>query len=1158
MADYLDEIRDRLATIGVDLTVDLVDRAAARLAPASFAGLFDRTSAPLVLGAVWKSLLDKKRFDAECDLVTVVAVHHAATHSPRRAAAHLPDGLNWPGTWLEINIRLAGSCYDQHRTLLGSGGSDELVRNCLAESFAAWDVIEPQAGRVVDRRARIWRGQRAVGGLVLARKSDEPVPLLLRAVADFAKAFEFGDRSDRHFSYRIEALKRLLDLGYDVSEEAEAVVAAALSHGAKGREWFASLGDLRTSQGVALGATLVADAVTDSESERILVGAVALTFATDALARYAAAVDLYTEALLFPAGGDLSDGLVGAKRGVARLRIAWVHRLLGRPQVGILDEAIAALRYCGTPGAKMRGSALPAALLQRARELRRDRQLDEALALATEGHLYCLAEPEQVSAELCAGLAAMRHGLALGVMLRTGTEVDAVALRVHLDGLSALPPDIRVMMWPMVGAAVRLVYAGDQSAADRDRIAAVVDRLRYAVDHASDDAIARWLQERIGRLCAHLGSALLTQVPDEGAQDQADATGTRLAWLRGAYTAFRSARPPDGEPSSELWWALGLAALHYAKSLRHMDPPGSQRLLAECIDCLTRLWDREDVPQVNSAADVPRPTARVTGDSDLDAEAEAESQYVLPVRETASYLGEAFLRLHTFTRASSDLAGSITWLERSVAAGNDSEAMFGLLGDAHYRHGRETNSPASFQIALAHKARARAAGLPGVASRENWSVSAASHRALWELRHDPADFVAAVGFAWQATATDRAWPWPMVQLLDLRDVAGLGEISAIASAEPALDDQLTRMFLEPEPTTLRAEVATRAARNRQFQQHVLGGRSQTFVLNDPHRLLSVSLVIKPTSRALATAEAARTTSLDHYLRSSGAPHWMQVPVVIDAVDIPTTILDGVTVNSAYVTRRALGRSLAELTAARRRGPALFEASERALRFLARIHCSQGGGSADHDGRALGQVARVVERFGARAGIGDPTGLASAWTLHAPPVPIAMPGRDGHAENWLVTPSGGVTALDFEDHPRHPLLYEAVQLIEDHALLPPEDGTREQRLGLCRAYLDELALVGEPHPFGDDDLWQVYRAFAFVRAVFLAGYLPRKMAASDDPGFLHAADARYRHARHLIVYLADTETRPELRDVYARAMRAVPTRPGDGADAAGRDAVRSRR
>ncbi|MGY0231447.1 hypothetical protein [Longispora urticae] len=1156
MADYLDEIRDRLTAIGVDLTVELVDRAAARLAPASFAGLFDRDSAPVVLGAVWQALLDRGLNEPESDLVTVLAVHHAATRAPGLAAAHLPEGLNWRGTWLEINIRLAGTCYDQHRQLLASGGTDDQVRGCLAESFAAWDVVEPQAGWLRGRRARIWRGQRAVAGLVLARKSDEPDPLLLRAVADFAVAFEFGDNSNEHFCYRIEALKRLLDLGHDVSDEAEQVVAVALGHGAKGREWLASLGDLRTSQGVALGATLAADAVSDGESERTLVDTAGLASAAGALARYTEAVGLYTEALLFPAGGDLPDGLVRAKRGVARQRIAWIHRLLGQPQTGILDEAIADLRYCGTPGAKLRGLALPAALLQRARELRRDRQLDEALALATEGHLYCLAEPEQVPEQLCVGLAALRHGLALGVMLLTGAEVDAVALRVHLDGLSALPPDIRVTLWPMVGAAVRLVYAGDQSAADRDRIAAVVDRLRYAVDHAREDAIARWLHERIGRLCAHLGSAMLTQVPDDAAQDQADSTTTRHAWLRGAYSAFRSAMPPDGEPSPELWWALGLAALHYAKSLRYTDPPESQRLLAECVDCLTRLWDREDVPQVDSAADVPRPAPGVAGDSDLDAE--AESQYVLPVRETASYLGEAFLRLHSFTRASSALAGSITWLERSAAAGNESEAMFGLLGDAHYRHGRETNSPASFQIALAHKARARAAGLPGVASRENWSVSAASHRALWELRHDPADFVAAVGFAWQAAATDRAWPWPMVQLLDLRDVAGQREISAIASAEPALDDQLTRMFLEPEPTTLRAEVANRAARNRQFQQHVLGGRSQTFVLDDPHRLLSVSLVIKPTSRELATAEAARTTSLDHYLRSSGAPHWMQLPVVVDAVDIPTTVLDGVTVNSAYVTRRALGRSLAELTAARRRGPALFEASERALRFLARIHCSQGGGSADHDGRALGQVARVVERFGARAGIGDPTGLASAWTLHAPPVPIAMPGRDGHAENWLVTPSGGVTALDFEDHPRHPLLYEAVQLIEDHALLPPEDGTRERRLGLCRAYLDELALVGEPHPFGDDDLWQVYRAFAFVRAVFLAGYLPRKMAASDDPGFRHAADARYRHARQLIVYLADTETRPELRDVYARAMRAVPTRPGDGADAAGRDAVRSRR
>lgn len=84
-----------------------------------------------------------------------------------------------------------------------------------------------------------------------------------------------------------------------------------------------------------------------------------------------------------------------------------------------------------------------------------------------------------------------------------------------------------------------------------------------------------------------------------------------------------------------------------------------------------------------------------------------------------------------------------------------------------------------------------------------------------------------------ATDVDRRWPWPFMQLAQLLSETGapLREVDHGGERQdvPALLAHATRLAIE----------------TQEFRQKVLGGRSETFVLDDPHRLLSATLVLKP-------------------------------------------------------------------------------------------------------------------------------------------------------------------------------------------------------------------------------------------------------------------------------------------------------------------------
>ncbi|MEU8240624.1 hypothetical protein AB0C07_20470 [Actinoplanes missouriensis] len=1129
MGDRFSEISARLDAMGVQLSLSLIDDITRRLGGSTFAGLFDESTAPVVAGLVWKALLDAGIEPGERDMTIVLAVHHAARADGPATAANLPWPLNWEGTWLEINVRLAGACYDQHRALLGRQAGNQFVRASLIEAVDAWEVLEENDGMLKGPRGRIWRGQRAVAGLVLARQDSEPSALLLGAVRDFTVAAERGDRSKQHFSYRLEAFKRLLDLGHDARADAQLVIDQAVVHDIGGRAWLASLGDLQTSLGqyaghdVARSDPVAAYDTASPDTDE------AQPWMREASARYLDAIDSYTQALACAPDTDLPDGLVRAKRGIARQRLAWIERAVGRASDELLDKAIVDLRSCSEAGARLRGRAFPAALLQRSSQMQREGRTEESLQLAEEGYTYCLCYPDEVDDQHRVGLACHYHTASLLLLLREPRDTGLPLVEEHVAELLALPDNAWLPLGPLASAVMRLAYGATNTVRARRLMEQTLDRLRSSVQ--TEDSGRRWAAEWVGRLSGQLASMTAATDEDEFAVVR------RRELLVAAHASFREALPPAGvQPEPRLLWGLGLSALQYGKAFRHDEAPTSE-LFEEAVDRLLTLWNLPDLPRVASMEDLPGTASLGGAPSEAvvtDAGGRTRPPYALPLRELTSYLGEAYLRLHAVNRSSEDLASAISWLDRSVSNGNDSEAVFGLVGDAHYRAGRQNGTPASFRAALEWKQRAREANAARWTGRENWSVSAACHRELWKLEHRVADFTEAVRCSWAAAETDATWPWPLLQLLNLAEEAGPDEVAAVISDERLAATTVASLVAERGLDRLRLLVAERAAGNRQFRTHTLGGRSQTFVLNDPHQLLSVSLVIKPADRADALAEADRARSLDLHLRTTGAPEWMQVPAVLGVVPSPLT---SGPVNYAYVTRRAYGRSLAMVIQDRRQAQTGITDTQRAARFLARIH-GWLGGVVEDDGVAFARMVEMMIKFAERAGLADAPAMIDAWARQTVVCPGTMPGRDAHAENWLVS-RDSVVALDFEEHPRQPLLHEIVQLIEDHAVLPLNDAGDKARIRLCRVYLSELAACGFPLRFTDAELWRDYQVFAFARAVFLLGYLPRKVTTTTDAAFLQSARLRFGHARALVSRLGTETTSPDQRDVCQALLEGAP-------------------
>ncbi|TDE37758.1 hypothetical protein [Actinomadura sp. 6K520] len=1147
--DHLKAVYEELAKAGIQLDTELLDATIIALRPIPIVDLLRPGTAENAVEAVWGSLFNKH--SGTPAIVATTAVREVLRIGKARLASRFQQ-IKWDPTWCFVHVFLAGLHYERGKTLLVAK-EHEQARTAFGAALDYWPIVEAYDGLLKGKTSYIWRGMRAETQLILARQNQQPIPLLQRAREDYRLAEARGDASPEHFCYRLEVLGRLTAAGVAVAaEEIAEVTEAGMLHAGGRREWFANIADLELYQGQQAlapwtsitegvagedaGATTGKDDAGENTDE--LIEPAHRAAIEVALQHIRAAIGYYTDALAVPAMSDSPDGLMRAKRGLASQRLMYLNRQLGEPWVELLDGVIDDLRACAEPGARLRGLALPSALLTKTMLLRKEKDLLGAAACAEEGHAYCARHPDEVpdlqrrSLLMLARIGRLERVLATDFPVLPsagrgpdGRDPDLTGIRKLIAEVMQIAPECDKSAGSLTRASWVLLTASDVDPVDLEmveKISGILDAERERQPNTDSRA---WLASQLGWIAVRL----LRVTGEASAVYDKDA---RSELLRRAYRYFSTAVEDSSAPSAQLLGALARTSMLLGKECLAEGSDVSQGIefLNEARACF------EESIATESAVD---------GEENGQAQASEETAWM-----TASLLGETCLRLHAVLREPEYVDGAIEWLSRSIEQGNATPQAVGLLGDAYYRRGRDQYplDSADLRTALAYKEEARRKG--GL-NRENLSVSAAVHEALWRRHGAPEDHSAAVHLAARAHLVDPAWPWPLLQLAELAAAQPSGpnpgpRTAQEAPAEAGLRtvdlEELVRLVYARDTGRLRHASAEAALRTRAFQRSVLGGRSATFVLDDPHRLLSATLVLKPGTAAAAEEEERRLGSLRTHLTATGAPPWMLVPECFARVPLPGDRLEdapggaafraAAPVDTALAVRRAAGRSLAELISARQpvSGRQPMPYAERAARFLARIHHWSGGDGEQDGEHACAAIADTMRKYLGRLQFPEPEPVIATWLKALPDRFRLVTGRDAHAENWLVTRDGKIVALDLEEHPRLPALYEVVQLIDDHPLVASTGNPAawHDRLQICRAYLDECRRIGLAFEIDEARLRSLYRSFLFVRAVFVCGFVPGKIDRMESSGSLRFATERIRHALRLLEWLAGEESDPQLR------------------------------
>jgi hypothetical protein len=476
--------------------------------------------------------------------------------------------------------------------------------------------------------------------------------------------------------------------------------------------------------------------------------------------------------------------------------------------------------------------------------------------------------------------------------------------------------------------------------------------------------------------------------------------------------------------------------------------------------------------------------------------------------------------------------------ERSRSLGNDSPELLGLLGDCYYRIGRTKRDVTELRRAadLKDLARNRAAEREQhfVSMRENWSLTARIEESIWKISGAPANLAAAIRAGLRAHAADPKWPWPVFQLAAMRRSSGdkfniaVSLNDTVEDIDPRLQAALRQWSVEP----LEVFGAELAVRSEEFRRRVLGGRTQVYVLDDPHGLLSATIVLKRNTRSNAGREAADALALAEFLRSSGADPLFSVARPLAVVPLDDS-------HAVYAMQHVKGRELGSLIV---RGlhvnqPLFSDICKRVVDFLAWFHAwswREGIGTGPASPRELREVAESICSSWRQAGSSkkDAEELRSLLAGVLPAWAVGFRKKDAHPENWLVTANGQVVLIDLESTKQLPVLYDFCQLIDDYPILTVDEEGMQMRKELLAQYCHYVAeripeLCEEPLVAGDR--WTVACGFTLFRAAFGLARLVRRGRDGNatTSSALRSAAVRRDHYVRLIEWFAREECEPKI-------------------------------
>lgn len=1048
--------------------------------------------APDVLVRAWKAT--KGHRDKEPREVVWIPLLHMFREHFSRPGPGLEDALRAAGMHLmatrrEVTVQL-GSRYFHLGQKLFMDGQREPGRFLLQEAVRNLEWVDRNGQRMPIARRCTWNGQLAVALVLLARDLDETdtdaVDLLRRAERHSSFA-EQEDESEEHFAYRAEIHLRLFRAERTPAHLEKAhTVLRGLRRLPASRRLRATRADVLAG----LGLVRLRSGQFD-EGLRLL---------RDAEAAYTRAEDTAGP----PNAQGAHPGYLLARRGHARHQLyRFDVDAVGRRDSARLEAALSDL-LAPEAAEHMSERVIAAALLDRSRV--RQRRRDRAGSAGDLDRARAMLATSPQSARLAAQVRVQELDDAVD---RAVEDRDTEAVRRLAREIIRLPSDAPIPS-AALSRACRSVVAAE--GIDGSRLL-----LEDALERIETDIIHPHLRPSGHRhVAGH--AALIARILARTEEEAAPAVLDRaLSLYRISFDAL------DAPAGTDAYADAGACALALAKALAAGDEADSEDaagLLREAVD-----WLEKSLAKARNPSSVVRP--------DFD-----------PVI-VHSRLGEAALRSYSLSPTEHMLELAIKNLEKSLALEaldgetadlrpeRDRTAVLGHLGDAYYRRGWRNRDAEDLRRAIELKEETYT---DGNRARENRSLAAAAAERLHHITADDTQLTRSAGYALQAATRDPAWPWPVLQLADLARRHETLVPSRLAGLPPAF---LSAPLLAGDRPALLAHAAELAARNREFAASVLGGqrrageRQGVFVLNDGHRLIEQTIVLK----RLAAGEAARewewTRRLRQWLTDRNAPaHW-QLPEPLGLVPLEAPHEQ----DAVYVMRRMQGRLLGATVTDRLtgRGEDPLPYFAEALRYLAAFQAWRALDDTDtprtatarHARDWAAQVTKACDKLDASLGLRDAL-LDLVQLLGAPGRPVVAK-KDPHPGNWILTPHGGLVLIDVESDKTLPLLQEAVTVIDDLPLLPFDEEGWAAREELYGAYLAALDEFGLPVPDAADILADSLEALTVFHAVKGIGRIRRW---SDDVSSftLSLRGAQHEHYWSVLDHLA-----AHGRDETARAF-----------------------
>ncbi|MER5432196.1 hypothetical protein [Streptomyces sp. NPDC002588] len=1085
-ASPLDDMVKALRTHGVDIPGDLPQAMRKCVRPVRLDAV-SVNPAPDDLVRAWRATY---KHAEKREAVWIPLLHMFREHFSRRSPA-LEKAVRaanpyWSlaGTRREVTLQFGSRCFHLGQKLL-MNGRREPARFLLNEAVQALTWAD-RNGRPLplDRRCHC-HGQLAIALVLLARDLDETDPeatVLLTRAEGYSALAEQGDKTEQHFAYRMEIHLRLFRADRDPAhlEKAQTILHTLVDPPAT-RRLRAARADVLAGLGMAR--------LRSGQFEE------GLRLLTDAESAFTEAER--TAAL--PDTEGAHSGYLLARRGYVRHQLyRFDTDFHGRRSTAHLQAALTDLL---TPEAAdhISGQVIAAALLDRSRVLsRRGDREGAATDLARARDLLGSLPP---SARLAAKARAQELDAAIAVAV--GSQATDELRRLARE-IIRLPSDAPIPAAALSRACKSVVAA---EGIDQCRLL-----LEDALERLEIDVIHPELSQP-GRRHVASHAALIARLLARSDEEAAPAALDR------ALTLYRTSFDAVDDPASvDAYADAGASALALAKILARSgdaDAEDAAGLLREAVD-----WLGKAVAKARTGSGARR--------HDFD-----------PVI-THSRLGEAALRSHGFTPDDRLLDVAIDNLQESLnlEVGEAAEparpernrtAVLGHLGDAYYRRGTRAWSSADLERAIELKEETYT---DRSQARENRSVAAAAAERLHRITSDATQLTRSAGFALQASTCDAQWPWPVLQLADLARQHESLDPSRLADRAPA---SLSALLLAGDRPGLLERAAELAARNREFLTTVLGGQKRSgkqgvFVLDDSHRLIGQTIVLKRLSASAALQEREWTQRFRQWLTDRDAPQEWLLPEPLGLVSLQPHEQDAV-----YVMRRMHGRLLGatviDHSAIGGEDPLPHFVS--ALRYLAAFQAWRAQDDPGtprtanhvHADEWAEQVARYCDKLDAGRDITD--------ALTALVGPLAEPGspvvakKDPHPGNWIVTRRGELVLFDIESSGTLPLLQEAVTVIDDLPLLPLDAEGWTRREELRDTYLAALHEFGLPVPDAQDIPVNRLEALTAFHAVKGIG---RTRGWGDDGSSftLSLRSLQYEHYWNILDHLAADGRDPSTR------------------------------